>query len=126
MKLYKREIKPMIDPGSFHGVKWDLMPVPGFNNWYPEEKEEELNEAIDVRPYAILVFEERFVKVEAESITRSECDLIIDCLQPLEEELGMDITLLINKIKRYIYSKLTQITFYLHIQLLHYLTQMYQ
>lgn len=34
-------------------------------------------------------------------LTSSECDLIISCLEPLEEELGMDITLLIDKIERY-------------------------
>jgi hypothetical protein len=102
MKLYKREIKPMINPGSFYGVKWDLIPVRDFDNWYPEEREEELAKALNINdPYDILVFEERFVEVEAEPITRSECDLIIDCLKPLEEELGMDITLLMNKIKRY-------------------------
>ena len=30
-----------------------------------------------------------------------ECDLIISCLEPLEEELGMDITLLIDKIQKH-------------------------
>ena len=34
-------------------------------------------------------------------LSRSECDLIIWCLKPLEEELGMDITLLIDKVERY-------------------------
>jgi hypothetical protein len=65
MKLYKREIKPMINPGSFYGVKWDLIPVRDFDNWYPEEREEELAKALNINdPYDILVFEERFVEVE--------------------------------------------------------------
>lgn len=34
-------------------------------------------------------------------LTSSECDLLIWYLKPLEEELGMDITLLINKIKKH-------------------------
>lgn len=34
-------------------------------------------------------------------LTRSECDLIEFALKPLEEELGMDITLLIDKIQKH-------------------------
>ena len=34
-------------------------------------------------------------------LTSSECDLIISCLEPLEEELGMDINLLIDKIQKH-------------------------
>ena len=33
-------------------------------------------------------------------LTSSECDLIISSLNPLEEELGMDVTLLINKVRK--------------------------
>lgn len=33
-------------------------------------------------------------------LTRSECDLIEVALKPSEEELGMDITLLIDKLRR--------------------------
>ena len=33
-------------------------------------------------------------------LTVSECDLIISSLNPLEEELGMDVTLLINKVRK--------------------------
>lgn len=36
-------------------------------------------------------------------LTRNECDFIIDCLKPLEEECGMDITLLIDKINKHKY-----------------------
>ena len=41
------------------------------------------------------------MKYEDIKLTSSECDLIIDCLKPLEEELGMDITLLIDKIQKH-------------------------
>ena len=65
MKLYKREIKPMVDHTFFYREKWDLIPVTGFDNWYPEEKKEELNKAITISdPCAVLVFEERFVEVK--------------------------------------------------------------
>ena len=33
-------------------------------------------------------------------LTSIECDLIILSLNPLEEELGMDVTLLINKVRK--------------------------
>lgn len=33
-------------------------------------------------------------------LTSSECDLIISSLNSLEEELGMDVTLLINKVRK--------------------------
>lgn len=64
MKLYKREIKPMVDTGSFH-ITCNLLPAPGFDNWYPEEKEVELREYIENSyPNWILVFYERFVEVK--------------------------------------------------------------
>ena len=64
MKLYKREIKPMVDTGSFH-ITCNLLPAPGFDNWYPEEKEGELRKCIENSyPNWILIFCERFVEVE--------------------------------------------------------------
>ena len=34
-------------------------------------------------------------------LTRDECELIVDALKPWEEELGWDVTLLIEKIEMY-------------------------
>lgn len=34
-------------------------------------------------------------------LTRDECELIIDALKPFEEELGWDVTLLMEKIEEY-------------------------
>lgn len=34
-------------------------------------------------------------------LTRDECELIVDALKPWEEELGWDVTLLIEKIEKY-------------------------
>ena len=34
-------------------------------------------------------------------LTSSECDFLIWCLKPYEKELGMDVTLLIDKIEKH-------------------------
>ena len=68
MKLYKREIKPMIEPPALQGMKWQLMPVPNFNKWYPEEKEQELRRDITISdPYWTLTFDERYVETDVET-----------------------------------------------------------
>ena len=49
--------------------------------------------------WGLEVFSELIDKYFSLQLTRSECDFIISCLEPMEKELGIDITLLINKLK---------------------------
>ena len=62
MKYYIRQIRPYYDP-----YKLDLYGeiVRGYNQWYPEEEEERLEKEIPVREHYILMFEERYIEVEA-------------------------------------------------------------
>lgn len=63
MKIYKREIKPYIQPPQLQGFNDKPFPVKGYD-WVPEDMEEELRENIVVKdPWSKLIFIGRFVEV---------------------------------------------------------------
>ena len=59
MKVYIRQIKPYFEP-----LKLDLYGriVEGYDKWYPEKEEENLEKEIHVPDGYLLVFEERYIE----------------------------------------------------------------
>ena len=59
MKVYIRQIRPYFQP-----IKLDLYGriVEGYDKWYPEEAEENLEKEIHIPDGYLLVFEERYIE----------------------------------------------------------------
>lgn len=63
MKIYKREIKPYIEPPCLQGFNDKPYPVQGYD-WVPEDMEEQLRNAIVVNdPWSKLIFYSRYVVI---------------------------------------------------------------
>lgn len=64
MKLYKKVIKPMIEPPALQGCNCHAYEVEGYDEWFPEEMEEELRSKIVVKDsWEKLIFRERYIYV---------------------------------------------------------------
>lgn len=70
MKIYKREIKPYIDPPSFPGISWNPYPVEGYD-WVSEDLEDKLKDEIIITDsWSKLIFKERFVEIDQDILDK--------------------------------------------------------
>lgn len=67
---------------------------------YPDEVDgDDISWAVSV--FAELIYHHFDNQAFELQLTRDECELIVDALKPWEEELGWDVTLLIEKIEEH-------------------------
>ena len=67
MKLYKKEIRPMIQPPALHGFNNNPYPFYNEGTWIPEDMEDYFREhhEKDIKdPMSRLTFDERYVEIE--------------------------------------------------------------
>lgn len=67
MKIYKRQIRPMIKPPALQGFNTDLKPFFHSDAWFDEDMEDHLQfryKEENKDPMSTLVFDERYVEVE--------------------------------------------------------------
>lgn len=80
MKIYKREIKPYIQPPQLQGFNDKPFPVKGYD-WVSEELEDKLrNEIIVDDPWSKLIFVERYVVLGDGVLGKWEAEWIYDHL----------------------------------------------
>lgn len=79
MKIYIRQIRPYFEP-----LKLDLYGriVEGYDKWYPEEAEKNLEKEIRIPDGYVLVFEERYI--EPLSCRCNKCVYETHCLGKIQ------------------------------------------